>query len=241
MNGIATFSGLGKTGLVGSKTLTFSKTGGGLTTDTFDFTLTYGAATKLTQTTNAAGFVNRVAFTTQPVVEIQDADGNKVDDSTASVTVAMSNGTLTGTKTISAVAGVASFTDLTKSGLITTTKVLSFTSTGLTGTSQTAFTLTHGAATRIQTSAGTNGVFNVMSGIRKSGVNFGRQPAVAIVDADGNLVSTGSESTQTVTVTANASGLAGTTTVTAVAGLATYSGLSMTALAGNYTRRLAGN
>jgi hypothetical protein len=236
VNGIATFSGLGKNGLIGAKRLTFTKTGGGISQDIFDFTLTYGAATKLTETTNAAGFVNRVAFTAQPVIEIQDADGNKVANSNASVTVAMTGGgTLTGTKVATANGGVATFSGLIPSGSIANSNILNFTSSPLTGTSQTAFTLTHGAADHIRTGAGYNGTLSILSGATRSGINFGQQPAVAIEDADNNLVTTGSEATQTVTVTADASGLSGTTTVRAVAGLATFTNLKMTALVGAYT------
>lgn len=234
VNGIATFAGLGHAGKIGDKHLTFKKVGGGLTVAVFDYTLTYGAATKLTRTTDAAGFVNRVNFTVQPVIEIQDADGNKVANSTVSVTVAMTNGTLDGTDTVPAVGGVATFAGLSASGSVSTTKVLSFSASQLTGTSQPAFTLTHGAAHHIRTTAGT-GVLSILSGSTRSGINFGQQPAVAIEDADNNRVTTGAESTQTVTVSASASGLSGTKTVAASSGLVTYSDLKMTALIGNYT------
>ena len=243
VNGIATFAGLGNAGIVGAKHLTFKKVGGGLTEATFDYTLTFGAATKLTQTTNAAGFVNRVAFTTQPVIEIQDADGNKVADSTASVTVAMTGGgTLSGTKTINAVAGVATYSGLSASGLISNNNVLAFTSSQLTGTSQASFNLTHGAAHHLYVAASNDlGTRSILSGMRKSGIAFGQQPKVAVVDQDNNLVTTGPDATQTVTVSADVAGLSGTTTVTASAGLATFSGLTMTALAGNYTLTYTAN
>mgnify|MGYP006185356625 CR=1 FL=1 len=78
VNGIATFSGLGKNGTVGSKGLTFSKTGGGLTEATFDFTLTYGAIHHLN--VNVVNtLANDTAWATQPVVSIQDEDNNTVD------------------------------------------------------------------------------------------------------------------------------------------------------------------
>jgi hypothetical protein len=55
-------------------------------------------------------------FTTQPGVTVEDAGGNTVASSSASVTIAIgtnpSAGTLAGTKTISASNGVVSFTNL---------------------------------------------------------------------------------------------------------------------------------
>ncbi|MSW12643.1 MAG: DUF1566 domain-containing protein, partial [Actinobacteria bacterium] len=72
-----------------------------------------GPATKLATTTSAAGSVSGVAFTTQPVVTIQDASSNTVTNSTATVTATVSaGGTLIGTTTATAVNGVATFSNL---------------------------------------------------------------------------------------------------------------------------------
>jgi hypothetical protein len=71
-----------------------------------------GSASKLATTTAAAGSVSSIAFTTQPVITIQDASSNTVTNSTATVTASISSGTLIGTTTATAVNGVATFSNL---------------------------------------------------------------------------------------------------------------------------------
>ncbi len=71
-----------------------------------------GPATKLATTTAAAGSVSSIAFTTQPVITIQDVSSNTVTNSTATVTASISSGTLIGTTTATAVNGIATFSNL---------------------------------------------------------------------------------------------------------------------------------
>ena len=74
--------------------------------------------TTLTFSTQPSGAVAWSTFTTQPVVVIQDSEGNTVTSSTDSVTMSITSGTgaagasLFGTATVPAVNGVATFTDL---------------------------------------------------------------------------------------------------------------------------------
>jgi uncharacterized repeat protein (TIGR01451 family) len=81
-------------------------------------------------------------------VEIQDASGNRVATATNSVTVAIgtnpAGGTLSGTLTVNAVAGVATFSDLSinNAGIGYT---LTASSAGLTGATSDAFNITTGA------------------------------------------------------------------------------------------------
>ena len=84
----------------------------GATTYSYANMILCGPATKLATTTSAAGSVSGVAFTTQPVVTIQDASSNTVTNSTATVTASISSGTLIGTTTATAVNGVATFSNL---------------------------------------------------------------------------------------------------------------------------------
>jgi hypothetical protein len=132
-NGVATYSGLAPSGVIGSRTITF--TSGALATASQTFDLTFGAATKLAIKTSAAGFVNRANFTTQPEIYIQDASGNVVTNSTASVLVEIDSGTITGTATVAASSGVATFVGIGKTGLVGN-KTLTFRSTGLTPVTQ---------------------------------------------------------------------------------------------------------
>jgi hypothetical protein len=130
-NGLVSFGDLKFTGAVGSYTLTFASTG--LTSATQTVTLLPGAATKLGINTSAAGAVNAVAFTTQPKVEVQDADGNTVTGSSASISVALveSTATLAGTSSATASSGVATFVGQKLTGTVGN-YTLRFTSTGLT-------------------------------------------------------------------------------------------------------------
>jgi len=81
--------------------------------------VTTGPAAKLAFTTQPGGGQPGAALAPQPVVTVQDAFGNTVDSS-ASITLAITAGTptsggpgtLSGTKTVSAVSGVATFTNL---------------------------------------------------------------------------------------------------------------------------------
>jgi hypothetical protein len=135
VNGVVTFSGLTLAGTVGTNyVLSFTAIGSD-GADTGNMTVTPGAATQLALTTAPVASASGTALATQPVVAIKDAQGNTVTTSTVAVTVAIrsgTGGTLGGTKTVNAVAGVATFSGLTLTGTVGTNYVLRFTSTGLT-------------------------------------------------------------------------------------------------------------
>ena len=127
---MASFSGLGSYGSIANvNTLSYSS--GALTTASQTFSNTPGAAYQLAKTTSAAGATNGSAFTTQPVITIQDQDGNTVTSgtqSTQNVVITTSSGTLSGTTTVPAVAGVATFTNVAltaTAGSITLTYTIS--------------------------------------------------------------------------------------------------------------------
>lgn len=86
---------------------------------TSDVAVGFGTATKVAFTQQPSGAVAGAAFTTQPVVAIQDTYGNTVLTATDDVTVSISNdptegdkATLSGTTTVAASSGEATFTDL---------------------------------------------------------------------------------------------------------------------------------
>ena len=95
-------------------------------------------ATAVLMTTQPVGGTSGAALATQPVVRLVDATGNTVTHSTASVTVTASGGTLGGTTTVTAVNGVATFTNLTHTTAGTYT--LTFASTSLTSVTSASFT-----------------------------------------------------------------------------------------------------
>jgi len=229
VNGVANFSGVGISGTAGTTyTLTFASNG--LTSATQSITPTFGAATQATLGTSAAGSASGSAFTTQPVITIKDAFGNTVTNSTASVTMTVSgNGTIVGTATVNAVAGVANFSGVGISGTAGTPYTLTFASNGLTSATQ-SITPTFGAATQATLSTPAAGSV--------SGSAFITQPVITIKDAFGNTVT---NSTAAVTMTVSGNGTTvGTATVNAVAGVATFTNAGISGTAGTpYTLTFA--
>jgi hypothetical protein len=168
-------------------------------------------------TVQPAGALSGAAFTTQPVLEIRDAAGNKVSTANNAVTVSIASGTgtLSGTTTVSAVNGVVTFTNLTLSS--TGAVTLKFTSSGLVDVTSSSLTVTSpvGPATKL-------GIVTQPAGA-ETGVAFTTQPTIEVLDANGNRATS-----FTGTVTATSTGddrLYGTTTATVVNGVATFTGL----------------
>jgi|GEM_PF-496128 len=161
-------------------------------------------------------------------VAFQDAQGNTVSSTSGSITLALGNNpssaTLGGTKTVTAVNGVASFSDLSvdKVGAGYTLRA---TSGALSGTSA-GFDVTEGSAVRLVfRTAPANGVAGaVLSAVE-----------VELRDALGNRA-TGSTAPVTLSLGGPFGGtLAGTLTVSAVSGVATFSNLSIDKAAAGYT------
>lgn len=113
------------------------------------------------QLTRAAdGAPNAGTFAVQPVVSILSSSGTVDTSSTAQVTVSASAGaTLTGTKVVSAVDGVATFTDLAIFGTIGTAYTLTYTATGTSGASQSLTIRVLPTSATISSSASSNGAF----------------------------------------------------------------------------------
>jgi len=116
VNGIATFTSLVLTGLIGPRTLTFSSPGLSAITSA-SFTLSAGTPAALVIRTQPVASTAYTRFTTPAVVELRDGSGN-VTSSNATVTASLASGdgTLGGDATVAAVAGVATFTTLTVNG-----------------------------------------------------------------------------------------------------------------------------
>jgi hypothetical protein len=167
-------------------------------------------------TTQPAGAVNGVALTTQPVVRVTDSGDNTVTSFTGNVvaSIASGSGTLSGTTTVAAVAGVATFTNLVITGTAGNF-TLTFTPTSLTAVTSSSFALAAGAATKVAITVASVGTTD--------NVAFTTQPEITIQDASGNTVS----SSAVVTATISAGSLIGTTTATASSGVATFTGLGI--------------
>ena len=111
--GVATFTDLAITGRAEPLTLRFT-TDSGVAVHSAPFPLAIGRAAKAMIATQPSGAVSGTVLTTQPVVRITDHGGNTVTTYTGNVSITAETGpgNFSGTKTVAAVNGVASFTDL---------------------------------------------------------------------------------------------------------------------------------
>jgi alpha-tubulin suppressor-like RCC1 family protein len=93
----------------------------------------------LALTTNAASAVVGAAFTTQPVVTLRDGTGSTItsDNSTVVTMTASTGATVIGTASVTAVNGVATFTNVGVTATAGTAYTLTFSATGLTAATQT--------------------------------------------------------------------------------------------------------
>jgi hypothetical protein len=145
-SGTATFTNLSIGGTVGDRTLGFFTTGlMGATSNTIS--ITPGAATALTFSTQPTNVVASAPITPAVKVSIVDVYSNVVTSSTDNITLAIGNnpsaGALSGTTTVAAVNGVATFSNLSIN-LVGTGYTLAASATGLAGAASTSFNVTHG-------------------------------------------------------------------------------------------------
>ena len=193
-------------------------------------------------TANAqAGAAAKLAFSQAPVttsagatitpavkVAVQDGAGNTVVSATDAVTLAIGanpgGGTLSGTVTVNAVNGVATFPGLSidKSGNGYT---LVAASGSLAGATSTTFDILTGNANRL--------VFIVGPTDRTVGQKFSPALQVQVQDAGGNPVTT---ATTPITLTSSVTGtLTGTSVATPFLGTATFSNLAINKAGADYT------
>jgi hypothetical protein len=200
-------------------------------------TVTADAATQLAFTAQPAGGASGSSLGTQPKISVEDSGGNVVTGSTSSVTLAIASQPGTGatlsckSNPVSASAGVASFAGCKitgKAGSYT----LKATARNLTSATSSTFTVTAGPATRL--------VFTTQPGGGPSGSAWSAQPAVAVEDSAGNVV-TGSTSPVTLAVASQpgSGATVGCTAnpVTASAGVAAFAGCEITGRSGSYAVR----
>jgi hypothetical protein len=195
-----------------------------------------------------AGAPTRVSFIVQPgttssmtiipgalgptiQVTARDALGNPVKTFTGDVTIALSSnpigGTLSGLTTVAAVAGIATFNDLTIDKAASGYR-FAVTSAGLAPDTSDAFSITAGAATQL--------LFTVQPTSVAASAPITPAIRVTALDAQGN-VATGFAGAVTLAIGTNPSGgvLGGVTTVAAANGVATFTGLSITPAGIGYT------
>jgi len=217
-------TGLVTAAAVGTATITATSEG---KLGTAAVTVTAGAATKLVVTTApSASAPNQVAFATQPVVQLQDANGNAVQlaGTVVSAAITAGGGTLGGAASATtASGGAATFSNLSIGGTVGP-QTLTFAVPGL--TSATAIvTLTPGAAANIAVNAGNNQSAT-------AGGAVSTKPSVKVTDANGNAVSGVSV---TFAVASGGGSITGATASTGSDGIATVGSFTLGTTAGTNT------
>ncbi len=158
-------------------------------------------------------------FAQQPVIELHDQfDHLSVRDTNSLVTVVSDAGALLGTTAITAVNGVAAYTNLAATAI--GTNILQFSSGALASVFSTPIEVVAGppvaAALVITTQPSTNAT---------AGVQFAQQPVIAVYDQYGNAFTNDNVSVVTAAVATGSGVLQGTVTATVVEGVATFTNL----------------
>jgi len=168
-----------------------------------------GPATQLgIQRQPSAAATAGVVFSTQPIVQVQDAFGNLITNDSGRIIVASRNlgsGTLQGNTGAASASGLATFGGLFHS--VANTINLGFDSAGLTSAISSNIVVSPATASRL--------VFTTQPGSAVAGASFGVQPVVKTQDTNGNNSNGGLGSSKTVTVSLSSGTgpLQGTTTL----------------------------
>jgi hypothetical protein len=210
---------------------TLTATSGSLNQASAAFEISAGAPDHVTITVQPSTTTAGAAITPNLQVEIRDQLDNLVTGASNAITLAIAanpgGGTLSGTTSGNALAGVATFSGLSidKAGSGYTLRA---TSGGLTVDTSAPFDITAGLADHL--------AFSVQPSNTVAASAITPAVEVAIQDQFGNLV-TGATTSITAAIASNPAGgsLSGTTTQAAVAGVATFSGLSIDKAGGGYT------
>jgi hypothetical protein len=228
VDGVATFTAVSISGLVGNRTLIFTAPDLSAV-ESAGFALAPGPGVQLVLQVEPSGAVVGAPLAVQPVVEIRDEAGNVATSTPATVTASLgaADGTLT-SSTATAINGVATFTGLSIVGTVGT-RALTFTASGLTTVVSATFPLNIGppSVLKIRTQPGSGVVSQLLS----------VQPVLEICDVGNNIVTSPSFRV-TATLDGAASLLTGTTSVQSTNGIVTFASLMITSV-GTYTLSFA--
>ena len=219
--GIATFTSLALDALDGSYTLVATDTDSSLASiASSPFSISTGQASKLVFTSEPAGSIGSGA-PLAVAVSFED-DGGNVVPSSGSVTLSVAPvGCSLVNGTVVASSGVASFTTLAISATAGTTCTLTAASNGVASGTSSSFNIGVGPASQLVFKTGPSSV--------ASGAAFAPSVVVQVEDTGGNVVTS---STASVALTlATGTGTLSGATVNAAAGIATFTSLSISALA----------
>ena len=224
--------------------LSINKAGTGYTLTATGSTVNTTPGVVISSAFNIATTAAKLAFGQQPsngtagasitpavTVLIEDANGSTMTNDNSTVTIAIGSnpgsGTLSGTLSVAAVNGVATFSNLSINNA-GTGYTLTASDGALTGATSGAFNLA-GVATKL--------AFSQQPGNTSAGASISPAVTVLIEDSSGRTVTTDS-SNVTLAIGTNPPGngtLAGTKTVAAVNGVATFSNLSIDKVGTGYT------
>jgi hypothetical protein len=233
-NGLATFTDLGIAGPPGDYTLNFSVPNrddiSGTPPSTV-ITVAAGAPSQLDYDVPPSSITAGGTITPAVTVRIEDAQGNLVTSATTSVSIALAanpgNSTLSGTTTVAATGGIATFADLSlnRPG---TGYTLRASASGLSAVTSAGFNVTTGGATTIAANSSTSLTGTVGSAATP-------RPSVKVTDAQGNGVS---GVTVTFAVTQGGGSVSGATPATDAQGVATVGNWTLGATAGSGNNKL---
>jgi hypothetical protein len=221
-SGVATFSNV-ILDTTGNYTLTTSD--GSLTSATSNsFAVTPAAAVTLVYGIQPSNAITGAANSPSIVVDVEDQFGNIVtgDSSNVTLSIASGPGSLTGTLTVAASGGVATFSNITLHTAATYT--LTASDDSLTSTTSNSFTITAAIASRL--------VFEVQPSKVNVGIADNPSIVVYVEDHFGNIVTSDSSSV-TVSVASGPGSTSGTLTVAVSNGVATFSNILLDT-AGSY-------
>lgn len=232
-SGVATFSGL-SINLTGAKQLTASASGVSSAVSS-SFNIAIGAPNRVVFSVQPGGGTAGVAWLQQPTVLVQDAGGNTVTASAATINLAVTtgSGSLFGTASRSAVAGVAAFTGLSMQSA-GSDKVVTATSTGLTSAVSTpAFVIVPGVPSASISTFTANPTTIFASGTHTSTLTG------TVLDAYGNPIA--GRSVNVSSSRGATDSFVGTTAVSNAAGVVSYTLSSSTVGSGSMTISIPAN
>ncbi len=218
--------------LVGNYQLTASTDLGVFTADSSAFNVTEGAPVQLAFSAQPSNAASTIAISPAIRVEVLDAGGNRVTTATNSITLGMSNnpgaGTLSGTLTVAAASGEATFSDISidKAGAGYT---INASATGLISATSVGFDITGSVATQL--------IFSIPPSSAEAGAAIVPAIQVEVVDVGGNVVTT---ATNPITLAIGNNPSSGTLSgtfanVPAVGGRATFSDVAIDLAGNGYT------
>ena len=222
-SGIATFGNV-KLNTAGSYTLTASD--GSLTPATSSsFAVSAASASKVVYGVEPSNATAGVADSPSITVDVEDPFGNIVTTDSSNVTLAVASGpgSASGTLTVAASSGIATFSNvkLDTAGSYT----LAASDGSLTPTTSSSFTVSAASASKV--------VYGVQPSNVTAGVADSPSITVDVEDQFGNIVTTDSSSV-TLAVASGPGSLSGTVTMAASSGIATFNNVKLNT-AGSYT------